>query len=123
MGGVNFRKFTIAKPAVKREAAAAADRGDPTLDKAVPTMTAFRRREQEGPVMPPLTRRVLDRAECDAPHCDHADHRFLVLHSTCHPAVPTWARYDKVEGVLTLCCGACERPVGALQIAAGEEDG
>ena len=64
-----------------------------------------------------LTRHQLDVAECGNPNCDHSDHRHLVLHSQCHPEMPTWARYDKVTGILTLTCAVCDKPVSGLKIA------
>jgi hypothetical protein len=31
--------------------------------------------------------------------------------------MPTWARYDKVTGILTLTCAVCDKPVSGLKIA------
>jgi hypothetical protein len=64
-----------------------------------------------------LTQHELDDAKCASPRCDHADCAELYLHSGCHTAKPTWARYAKSRGVLVIVCAECKRVVAEIQVA------
>ena len=66
----------------------------------------------------PLTRAEIDKPKrCGSPECNiiHMNPDYWV-HSVCHPKTPTWCRYK--DGVLTITCAVCKKPISAYKIAA-----
>lgn len=61
-----------------------------------------------------LTRAQLDDMVCGIPGCTHSEHP-LYLHSRCHPDVPTWARYEDGEVIIT--CAKCVKVVAVIEVA------
>lgn len=64
--------------------------------------------------MAPIGRETLDGMSCAKPGCDHSTHEGLWLHSKCHPPAPTWCYYK--DGILTITCAECEKPIAAIVV-------
>jgi hypothetical protein len=67
--------------------------------------------------MPLLTCEILDGYECQNPECDHTGNCLITVRSLCHPDKPFWPSYNKEDGVLTLNCSECRKPIAHFAIA------
>ena len=61
----------------------------------------------------PIGKAELNTMGCETPNCGH-DHSVLYLHSGCHPEAGMYAAYHKADGIVTLECAECEKPIGAF---------
>jgi hypothetical protein len=59
----------------------------------------------------------LDRMHCTNPLCEHRDHRTLILHSRCHPQIPTWATYDREQEAVVITCAVCATRLTTIAVA------
>jgi len=64
-----------------------------------------------------LTRQELDVATCQNPHCDHTDHKALVLIPRCHQRGGTLVEYQ--AGVINVRCVVCRSMVATIGVAPG----
>lgn len=67
----------------------------------------------------PLTRKDLDRLECQHPNCTHEGHEQFYLHSRCHMSSGVFACYDRRNGTVTMECAKCKKPIAVFQVADG----
>ena len=65
----------------------------------------------------PLTRAVLDRAQCSVPGCTHEDHSQMFVHGSCHPRAGLVASYHLARGSLALYCKQCSKLVAEIAVA------
>lgn len=63
-----------------------------------------------------LTQLELDDLKCENPNCTHVDCD-LTIHSRCHVKTPTWTKYSKATGVLTIICSLCRKTICSIQVA------
>lgn len=51
--------------------------------------------------------------QCKDPFCGDE----LYINQICHPHAPTQTKYSKKDGVLTVECAECDKPIAAFKIA------